>query len=258
MQVAYDKNMENSESPRRTRRRLRLIQLLAEVGGPTQAALETGTPKSHFSALVAGNRGVGDQLAEKLEKHYNKPVGWFDAETGEANLNFSSLKLDAFGTGPMAQRTKPFVAIELENNPEYPAIRRVKLKANAGVSGYSVDYSEDDDGPPIVFRADWFKLKGFIPERLIAVRVVGQSMLPKFSAGDIIVINRDDTTPRDGLIYLVSYEGEFTVKRMVRDAGEWWLSSDNPDQRRYPRKACNGDTTVIGKVVYHQTDNIDD
>jgi len=148
-------------------------------------------------------------------------------------------------------------AIELENNPDYPAIRRVKLKANAGISGYSIEYSGADDGPPIVFRADWFKLKGFTPSKLFAVRVTGQSMQPRFSAGDIIVVNTEDTTPKDGLIYLVSYEGEFTVKRMVRDAGEWWLTSDNPDQRRYPRKACNEHTEVIGKFVYHQTDNID-
>lgn len=148
-------------------------------------------------------------------------------------------------------------AVELDNNPEFPAVRRVALKANAGVSGYSVEYL-DDDGPPIVFRANWYKAKGLDPKKLFAVRVVGHSMRPKYSDGDVIVVNTENIVPKDGLIYLVSYEGEFTLKRMVRDAGEWWLSSDNPDQRRYPRKACNSDTDVIGKVIYHQTDNTDD
>ena len=78
MQTAYDKNMEKAESPRRKRRRENLIRLLNEFGGPTQVALESGTPKSHFSALVAGRRGVGDELAQKLEETYSKPPGWFD------------------------------------------------------------------------------------------------------------------------------------------------------------------------------------
>lgn len=150
------------------------------------------------------------------------------------------------------------IPIELENNPAYPPIRRVNLKAQAGVSGYAVEYIKEDDGDPIVFRASWYKLKGYNPEKLFAVRVIGQSMRPKYSEGDIVVINTENNTPKDGLIYLVSYEGEFTLKRLIRDAGEWWLTSDNPDQRRYPRKACNEHTNVIGKVVYQQTDNTDD
>ena len=148
-------------------------------------------------------------------------------------------------------------AINLVNNPEYPAIRRVSLKAQAGVSGYAVEYL-NDDGPPIVFGSRWYKSNGYHPEKMIALRVAGESMRPKYSDGDLVVINTDNKTPKDGLIYLVSYEGEVTLKRMIREAGEWWLSSDNPDKRRYPRKACNEHCEVIGKVVYHQTDNVDD
>ena len=203
-------------------------------------------------------RGIPPKHMRGAAEFVGQTQDWLEFGPNTADLTFSSLKLDAFGTGPTVQRTKPRETIELENNPAYPAIRRVKLKASAGVSGYSVDYDKDDDGPPIVFRADWYKMKGFDPEKLLAMRVTGQSMRPKYSEGDVIVINTENTEPKDGLIYLVRYEGEFTVKRMVRDSGEWWLSSDNPDQRRYPRKACNGDTVVIGKVVYHQTDNVDD
>lgn len=74
--------MKKPESPRRARRRAMLIKLLDEFGGPAQVARETGTPKSHFSALVAGERGLGDALAAKLEGVYNKPEGWFDSDGG--------------------------------------------------------------------------------------------------------------------------------------------------------------------------------
>src|SRR3989338_2359921 len=79
MQVAYAMEMEKTESPRRVRRRLRLEKLLSEYGGAAQVARESGTPKSHFSAMISGTRGLGDGLAAKLEGLYGKPEGWFDA-----------------------------------------------------------------------------------------------------------------------------------------------------------------------------------
>lgn len=146
-------------------------------------------------------------------------------------------------------------AINLTNNPEYPSIRRVAIKAQAGVSGYAVEYM-NDDGPPIVFRRDWYTMHNYQPEKMLALRVAGESMVPSLYAGDLIVVNSAQVEPKDGIAFVVAYEGEITVKRMVRDDGLWWLSSDNQDQRRYPRKKCNGETQIIGEVVYRQTERI--
>ena len=47
------------------------------------------------------------------------------------------------------------------------------------------------------------------------------------------------------------------VKRLTRDAGQWWLTSDNPDQRRYHRKLCKGaECLLIGRVVRKESDRI--
>jgi hypothetical protein len=79
MQGAYRQKMAN-DSPRQIRRRENLRRLVDENGGQAQVAVEVGTPKSHFSAILAGRRGLGDGLAAKLERHYQKPPGWMDAE----------------------------------------------------------------------------------------------------------------------------------------------------------------------------------
>ena len=68
-------------SLRHLRRRGRLAALVAEAGGVALARL-VGTPKSHISALVSGARGVGDELAAKLERHMQKPAGWMDLDGG--------------------------------------------------------------------------------------------------------------------------------------------------------------------------------
>lgn len=95
MQVAYAPKMEiteqaKEESPRRLRRRLRLVQLLEEFGGVAQVGRELGTPKSHLSAMASGSRGLGDKLASKIEATYGKPTGWFDSATASAAITIPS------------------------------------------------------------------------------------------------------------------------------------------------------------------------
>lgn len=135
-------------------------------------------------------------------------------------------------------------------------IRRVTLRLSAGIIGFAVDSDSEDDNP-IYFRKDWLLQRGYKPENLLAIRVKGTSMEPGLYEGDTVVINTADTAPKDGDVYAVNYEGEAVIKRLVRDAGAWWLSSDNPDQRRFPRKQCDGDTCLlIGKVIHKQSERI--
>lgn len=146
-------------------------------------------------------------------------------------------------------------AVELENNPAYPAIRRVRFKLQAGVSGFAVEDLEDD-GPPIVFRKDWFDLHRYQPEKMLAARVSGASMEPSLWDGDLVVINTAQTTPKDGIAFALNIEGVMAIKRLVRDSGEWWIRSDNPDKVRYPDKRTHEGVSVIGEVVYKQSERI--
>jgi phage repressor protein C with HTH and peptisase S24 domain len=248
MQVAYDKSMEKPESPRRARRRAKLMELLEENGGPAQVARESGTPKSHFSALASGSRGLGDDLAKKLEGIYQKPEGWFDSG---ASLTSSTSATTSSSAGLTTGR----VEINLENNPDYPAIRRVKFKLSAGASGFGVDYM-GEDAAPIVFQRSWYEGRRLTPSKLFAIRVANGSMEPGLHDGDTVVVNTGADEPKDGVVYAVNYEGELVVKRLVRDEGSWWLSSDNPDQRRYPRKRMTEDCFVLGEIVHKQSERI--
>jgi hypothetical protein len=84
-----------------------------------------------------------------------------------------------------------------------------------------------------------------------------QMVEPSLYEDDIVIVNTLDTKPVDGAVYAFNYEGEAVVKRLARDAGQWWLTSDNPDQRRYHRKLCKGaECLVIGRVVRKESDRI--
>lgn len=163
----------------------------------------------------------------------------------------------ATGEGAMqADAGSAPVAIDLDNNPDYPAIRRVRFRLSAGASGFGVDYSHGEDGAPIVFQRGWYEARGLKPCKLFAVKVANGSMEPGLHDGDTVVVNTDSVTPKDGVVFAVNYEGEMVIKRLVRDGGQWWLASDNQDQRRYPRKICDEHSVLIGEIVHKQSERI--
>lgn len=122
--------------------------------------------------------------------------------------------------------------------------------------GFAVDMDDDQSATPIDFHKDWFAENGYKPSELFGVKVSGASMEPSLWDGDLVVINTADTAPRDGEVFAVNFEGEMVIKRLRREAGEWWATSDNIDQRRYAPKRCNGSVLILGRIVYKQSERI--
>lgn len=180
------------------------------------------------------------------------------AQRAAAFLGVSMLWLTE-GRGPMREAATGTAAQApaglIEPGSEFVTIRRARLKLQAGASGYAIEYL-DGDSLPIFFRADWFQDKGYKPSRCVALKVAGSSMEPSLYEGDIVVINLEDTTPADGVAFAANYEGEAVIKRLRRDSGEWWLASDNPDKVRYRDKKCTDDVTLVGRVIYKQSECI--
>lgn len=151
------------------------------------------------------------------------------------------------GLGPMSSAR----AVSIEDNPAYTTIKTVKM--NFTGTGYEIQ-NADDNARPVIFRTTWLTTRGFNPARLIAVRVEGSSMEPTLYDDDIVVINLDDTTPKHGEVYAAQHDDELVIRRFFRDGGAWWLQSDNPDQRRHPRREAAGQ--VIGRVVHRQSERL--
>lgn len=199
---------------------------------------------------LAKKVGIGQSTIAELERTGN---GSSHVSTMAVTMRVSPLWLEK-GVGNMLTGINK-QPIDLDNNPDYPAIKRVKFKLSAGASGFGIEY-QDEEGNPLVFRRDWYERNGYDPDNLLAVYVANGSMEPGLYDGDTVVVNTSQTEPKDGRVFAVNYEGEMVVKRMVRDEGRWWLSSDNPDQSRYPRKACHEGVHMIGEVVHKQSERI--
>jgi len=81
------------------------------------------------------------------------------------------------------------------------------------------------------------------------VRVQGDSMIEAgIDTGDLLVVDRS-IRPEPGRIVIAVVDGEFTVKRLHRDLGQWSLMPENPD---YPVINITGemDFQVWGVVTH--------
>lgn len=217
--------------------------------------LAKGWSMEAFAAAISEAEGATKPLSWQTIQQWEKENGTapkrkrLEIVAKLLDLRVSSLVASAETQAEAAE-------IDLEAHPDLERIRRVKLRLQAGVNGFALD-ADESDGMPIFFRADWLRQRGYKPYDLIALKVAGQSMEPNLYPDDLVVVNTADREPKDGKVFAINYEGEAVIKRMVRDGGTWWLASDNPDQRRFPRKECSGDACIIvGQVIHRQSEQI--
>jgi phage repressor protein C with HTH and peptisase S24 domain len=159
------------------------------------------------------------------------------------------------GKGVKDGENRKLEEITVNDESEYVGIKRVDFKISAGVSGFAIEYY-DGERSPIFFRRDWIEKNGYDQEKLFAMPVSGESMIPTLYPDDMIVGNAADTKRVEGEVYAVNYDGELVIKRLHREAGQWFLSSDNPDKRRFANKLCHENSFIIGRIIYKQSERI--
>lgn len=205
-------------------------------------------------ALNASPQTLKNWEARGMSKHgmisaqatFGCSATWLDTGEGEMVANLVSGKL------PGAKQ----VVVAESGDPSFYQIPKVRLQLRAGVTGFQT-MPEIYDGSTVSVAKNWVDRNSFSPDALIALTVKGESMEPNLYEGDLVIVNTLDTRRVDGAVYAFNYEGEAVVKRLTRDAGQWWLSSDNVDQRKYHRKSCvSGDCIIVGRVVRRETDRI--
>jgi SOS-response transcriptional repressor LexA len=78
-----------------------------------------------------------------------------------------------------------------------------------------------------------------------ALMVLGDSMLPEFAEGEVIVVEPEGLA-RDGSYVVADHDGEPILRQLVQREGDWWLHPLNP---RYPDAVLAGLEAVRGIVI---------
>lgn len=270
-------------------RRLNLLVAISRIGSAARLADLASTSPAYLSQIknrVADSKSgtpkaMGDELARRIETAIHVPTGWMDSAH---HMDWVNAGLVESGTEPdkpgmtddaLEPGGAPFQATSLSledarrllpgsmsvrgganDDPAFTHIPKVKLKLSAGIVGFETE-PERFDGTTTTVPTSWIERHGYSREKLIAILVKGDSMESTLRDGDLVIINLGDTRLVDGGIYAINYEGEPVVKRLTRDAGQWWLTSDHPDQQRYYRRVCTGkECIIVGRVVKRESDRL--
>jgi phage repressor protein C with HTH and peptisase S24 domain len=214
--------------------------------GQTGLVKASGASKSVVNQWLTGKiKSMDIRYALNIERELGFSHIWL--MTGEGDPRHAPLQglRDALPVRAAANDDADFVQIQM-----------VKLRLSAGITGFQTE-PDQREGGTLGLRRSWVERNGLQAEHLIAILVKGESMEPSLYEDDIVIVNTLDTKPVDGAVYAFNYEGEAVIKRLVRDAGLWWLTSDNLDQRKYHRKLCKGaECLVVGRVVRKESDRI--
>lgn len=155
---------------------------------------------------------------------------------GKIPLNYRAVMLFAqvLGCEPRAIRSDlpEFKVSETKgsDDPMWPSIIGVKQAASLGDGAALDEYAETHK---LKFRADSLRRKHLQPANLAVVYGKGDSMHPTILSGDAIMFDRADTQPRDGQLYVISYDGDLIAKRLMELDGAWYASSDNDDDPKW-------------------------
>ena len=218
-----------------------------DIAEQIDKAMKARKPKPWGQAELSRVSGVPQPTISRTLKGKSVP----ETETLSRLAKTLGIKFDHVSSNSSSPNE-----IDLENNPDFPAVKKVSLRVSAGITGFGVEPCTGDDSL-IVFRADWYQSRRLKPENLLALKVSGASMEPNLYDGDVVVMNKANTELKDGEVFVFNLDGEVVIKRAVRDGGQWWLDSDNQDKTRFTRKACpEGICIPLGKVIHRQTERI--
>ena len=223
--------------------------------------------------------GVRQSAVSKVKKRGDFPPGWIFGIATKYGLNSDWL---ATGEGPV-QRPKGLAQRISEEGPEgvsdYPNMAAFKMErrmAREMEFGMASDSDESEyihipryeveasaGGGAVVhnekvvdylsFRAEWVKNSlGVSVRDLALISVIGDSMEPTLSEGDVVLLDMTTKGVMDGSIYALQLNGGLLVKRIQRKLdGSIVVKPDNP---RYDTEIISEDSAdllkIIGRVVW--------
>lgn len=122
----------------------------------------------------------------------------------------------------------------------------------ASVSGCDALVDEETQTRFYAFNRSWLTRRKLAPDNLAVISVRGDSMEPRLSDGDLLLVDRAQCEISDGVTYVVRLGDDLLVKYVQRIAPDAIsLLSENS---RYPPREINlatlgEDTSIIGRVV---------
>ncbi|WP_246038608.1 S24 family peptidase [Chitiniphilus eburneus] len=133
---------------------------------------------------------------------------------------------------------------------QYVFIPRLDVRASCGDG--KLMWEIDLMGQRNAFRKAWADRLEISPEHSATLVAEGDSMEPRICDGDSLVVDYRKSDIRDGKVYALIWQGEFYIKRLLKEAGGGVvLHSDN--EAKYPARRIPAEhldeLQIIGRIV---------
>lgn len=222
------------------------------AGIPSQSALAraSSVPQPTINRILkgVGKKGPEAHTLAQLAMACNVTFEWLHEGIGSMERTPRS---DAQSPELEAIRVR---AVD-DDSDEFVYVPMIEMRLQAGIPGFQAD-PEFNEGMRLSLPRTWIDQKRLNPSKLIAMKVKGDSMYPSLKDGATVIVNTADREKVDGSIYAINYDGKALIKRLERDAGTWYLASDNPAPEFRRRTARDNETMIVGRVVRMETDFI--
>ncbi|KGT91263.1 transcriptional regulator [Erwinia typographi] len=219
------------------------LDLAMRQAGYTQGKLAKAVNMAQSSVNKLLNGASGSRKTVEIAKALGVSPEWLSTGAGEmaktepSNIRETSLKAAIWEE--MDRDEDEFVEIPLLN---------VALSAGDG----SCELEESSDFA-LVFRRYYLKRMGVPESAAKLVRVSGQSMEPMLNDGDVVGINLQETSIRDGKTYAICQADLLRVKTLIATPESVIIRSLNRDEypdEVVPRSDFNRNVRIIGKVFW--------
>ncbi|MBV1917581.1 MAG: XRE family transcriptional regulator [Sphingomonadaceae bacterium] len=214
------------------------LDLLRKKAGLSrnELARRTGVSQPTISRLISGETKSTSALME-LARELETTPAYLTGETENSS------------SGVLSERRHAFRGAEPEHGPDIVNVAEIDLRF--GLGGALMDQEIAESHAEMrPFPRDWLRhITTSAPDQLYWARGQGDSMEPKISEGDTILIDRSQTTPGFGDLYwAVAYGQTGMIKRLrPMPDGSVKILSDNPN---VPLEiAYDGELHIFGRVV---------
>lgn len=233
----YDSSMSNDIDEIRYKNLATLIERHggAAYGRKKRFADKCNMNPAYVSQLTNKVRNIGKQVAREIEKALGLEKGWMDQHHYAAHSTDKP-------TQKSIREPEPAQEYNAQILPQTNQIPVVDMVA-AG------DWTETTDPYPVGDAESWELCPVPHGENTFAVRISGESMLPKFEDGEIVFCDPSrQPENKDYVIAKLTDENQATFKQLVIEGGQKMLKALNPG---WPTKyvSINGNCHIVGKVI---------
>lgn len=206
--------------------------LVKQAGSATALARLAGTSGSYLSQIrnqfttpKGTPRGIGNALAEKLERALGKPHGWMDEQhiaIGERDKDYKCAR-------------------PTDGPPLHPLIEWKDAKKWRETKGKSNRVTIEQ----------WMPCPLDCSLTTFILRVSGESMAPRFRSDDLIFVD-PETRPRTGMFVIVLQSGKATpnLRQLIVENGNSYLKTINASWPDHIIRMTRHEL-ILGVIVFH-------